>query len=93
MNIKNVIRTPPTREIELKPIDYQSRRWKLLRQQVMKEENYICRSCKKEGIITKASVCDHIIPVKREPELAWTRFNLQALCKKCHDTKSAKEKN
>ena len=34
---------------------------------------------------------DHIIPHKGNLELFWDEDNLQALCKPCHDRKTAKE--
>jgi 5-methylcytosine-specific restriction protein A len=34
---------------------------------------------------------DHIIPHKGNKGLFWTRFNHQALCKSCHDRKTATE--
>ena len=38
-----------------------------------------------------ATVADHIIPHKGNLELFWDEGNLQALCKSCHDRKTAKE--
>ncbi len=38
-----------------------------------------------------AQVTDHIIPHKGDMVLFWDGSNHQSLCKKCHDTKTAKE--
>lgn len=38
-----------------------------------------------------ASVVDHIIPHKGNDDLFWDMSNHQALCKKCHDIKTATE--
>ncbi|NMB34825.1 MAG: HNH endonuclease [Firmicutes bacterium] len=51
----------------------------------------LCAECKRQGRVTKATVVDHIIPHKGNPELFWDENNLQALCKPCHDLKTARE--
>ena len=38
-----------------------------------------------------ASVVDHITPHKGNSELFWSTENWQALCKRCHDAKTARE--
>lgn len=50
-------------------------------------ENVICASCKHYV----ASVVDHIVPHKGDSELFWEETNHQALCKRCHDRKTAIE--
>lgn len=46
---------------------------------------------KKYGIITEATVVDHIKPHRGDQKLFWDRGNWQALCKSCHDNKTLKE--
>lgn len=50
-----------------------------------------CRECAKRGIRTRATVVDHVDPHQGD----WAKFidrdNLQSLCKRCHDRKTAKE--
>lgn len=50
-----------------------------------------CRECAKRGIRTRATVVDHVEPHRGD----WARFidrtNLQSLCKRCHDRKTARE--
>lgn len=50
-----------------------------------------CRECAKRGIRTWATVVDHVEPHCGD----WARFidrsNLQSLCKRCHDRKTALE--
>ena len=50
-----------------------------------------CAECLKHGIHTKAAVVDHIIPHKGDNTLFWDKNNWQALCKPCHDRKTAAE--
>jgi 5-methylcytosine-specific restriction protein A len=84
-------RTVPAREAEIKPFNYQSGLWKAIRSTQLKSIPY-CEECKRNGIMTKATVCDHIKPVKDAPHLATDPTNLQSLCKRCHDSKSSKER-
>lgn len=51
----------------------------------------LCEECKRNGRQTPAVVVDHIIPHKGNGELFWNEKNWQALCKSCHDRKTAKE--
>ena len=50
-----------------------------------------CRECAKRGIRTRATVVDHVDPHQGD----WAKFidrdNLQSLCKRCHDQKTARE--
>jgi 5-methylcytosine-specific restriction protein A len=56
--------------------------WKRIRQQVLEEEPR-CRYCGAE-----AKEVDHITPL---PIGTSERYNLQALCKRCHSIKTRKE--
>ena len=47
----------------------------------------ICNICKTE----LATVVDHIVPHKGDMVLFWDKDNHQALCKRCHDSKTARE--
>lgn len=50
-----------------------------------------CEECKKKGMITVATVVDHIIPHKGDKKLFWDTKNHQALCESCHNRKTATE--
>lgn len=64
---------------------YNSKRyWIPLRLQVLKEQNYECQRCKAKGLYVPATTVHHIKPVRRFPELALTKGNLEALCAECH---------
>ena len=43
-----------------------------------------------EGVTVAATVVDHIKPHKGDEALFWDPTNLQALCRRCHDAKTAK---
>lgn len=51
----------------------------------------MCAECARDGIVTAASVVDHIIPHKGDKTLFWDYDNWQPLCKPCHDRKTARE--
>ena len=70
-------------------IYYHSKKWKALRMQVLREEP-MCRECKANGVVTEATVVDHILPARLGGGF-WDRDNLQSLCRKCHASKSGKE--
>lgn len=51
----------------------------------------LCVRCQAEGRVTAAQVVDHVQPHKGDPVLFWSVTNHQALCKSCHDRKTARE--
>ena len=66
---------------------YASQAWKVLRQQVLIESAFRCVT---EGCAVKATVVDHIKPHRGDNDLFFERLNLQAMCKACHDRKTAR---
>ncbi|WJY13617.1 HNH endonuclease signature motif containing protein [Pectobacteriaceae bacterium CE90] len=65
--------------------------WETLRAQVLRRDNYLCVECKKNGIATRASTVDHVLPKSQGGTDA--ESNLQSLCWPHHRTKTAKERN
>ncbi|MFH9957323.1 AAA family ATPase [Streptomyces roseolus] len=65
---------------------YADPRWPLLRDQVLSEEPLCRAQCGRPP-----GVVDHIRPHRGDELLAFDRTNLQALCKGCHDAKTARE--
>jgi len=65
-------------------------RWRRARAMFLRR-NPLCVECQKEGKLTPATIVDHIIPHKGNHDLFWDESNWQALCKRCHDRKTAKE--
>lgn len=51
--------------------------------------NPLCVECLKQRRLVAATVTDHIVPHKGDPALFWNQDNWQALCKPCHDHKTA----
>lgn len=63
---------------------YNNARWDTLRARVLHDEPF-CVECKH-----LATVVDHIVPHRGDQKLFYDRNNLQALCKTCHDRKTAR---
>jgi len=59
-------------------------RWKALRAQALERDDWRCVQCgERRGL-----ECDHVLPVRDRPELAYVLSNLQILCGRCHARKT-----
>jgi 5-methylcytosine-specific restriction protein A len=65
------------------------RRWREYRKSFLMS-NPLCASCLSAGLTVPATVIDHIVPHRGDMRLFWDKSNHQALCKRCHDRKTAK---
>jgi 5-methylcytosine-specific restriction enzyme A len=65
----------------------QSPRWKRLRVEILRRDDFACVQCGKRGRLE----IDHIRPVRDAPELAYAPENLQTLCVSCHAAKTRAE--
>lgn len=63
-------------------------RWKRLRIKFL-DEHPLCEECKRSGFVKEADIVDHIVPHRGDLILFWDEGNWQALCKPCHDRKTA----
>lgn len=45
----------------------------------------LCAMCRRRGLITPATLVDHIVPHRGDMELFWDVGNWQSLCRPCHD--------
>jgi 5-methylcytosine-specific restriction enzyme A len=63
-------------------------RWRIASKTYL-ANNPLCVECLKKQRLVAATVVDHIVPHKGNPALFWNRDNLQALCKRCHNRKTA----
>jgi 5-methylcytosine-specific restriction protein A len=53
--------------------------------------NPLCVICAAKGYVKMANVVDHIIPHKGDKALFYDFDNLQSLCTRCHNRKTARE--
>lgn len=60
-------------------------RWRKARATYL-QRHPLCRMCEQAGRLTPATVVDHIIPHKGDPELFWDETNWAALCAQHHNS-------
>jgi 5-methylcytosine-specific restriction enzyme A len=65
-------------------------RWRRARAAFL-AQHPLCATCKTRGCVVPATVVDHIVPHRGDPALFWDEANWAALCKRCHDAKTARE--
>ena len=65
-------------------------RWRKARALYL-SRHQLCAECRRQGRTVAASVVDHIRPHKGNRTIFWDERNWQALCKRCHDAKTARE--
>jgi len=51
----------------------------------------LCVQCRAAGHIEPSTTVDHIVPHRGDQTLFWDEANWAALCKPCHDAKTARE--
>ena len=71
---------------------YNTKRWRQLRERVLKRDGWVCVLCRAGGVVTAAEEVDHIEPALVALEHFWDVDNLQALCRRCHCEKTSSEK-
>lgn len=63
-------------------------KWQQAREDFLREHP-LCKRHEDKGQLVPSSIVDHVIPHKGDMSLFWRRSNWQALCKPCHDLKTA----
>lgn len=63
--------------------------WRATRARILERDGHLCVPCRTEGRTQPATMVDHVTP----KNLGGTGddSNLRAICKQCHDSKSARE--
>lgn len=64
---------------------YHEPKWKSLRSSVLREAGYMCQCCKLNGKRQPADHVHHIFPREQYLQYQYERWNLIALCFKCHN--------
>lgn len=69
------------------------RPWRRCRQEFFESDpmHRLCAECLKSGQTVVAVICDHIVPVSEAPEREFDQTNLQGLCQRHSDLKTAAE--
>jgi 5-methylcytosine-specific restriction enzyme A len=65
-------------------------RWRRARAAYL-ARNPLCLRCQAQGRVEASMVVDHAVPHLGDPKLFWDEANWAALCKPCHDAKTARE--
>lgn len=68
------------------------RRWKRARAWYLRRHP-LCVICELDGRVVVATAVDHIQPHRGDCDRMWNTSNWQALCKRCHDRKTAQERH
>ena len=63
-------------------------RWERLRRVVLVRDSWTCQTC---GRSAGRVEVDHVVPLHIDTSLAWDTANLQTLCRRCHQLKTAGE--
>ena len=66
-------------------MDYKSKRWKRLREKIVRRHQYLCRESKRYGRMVEATTAHHVWPVEQYPEYQWCEWNLIALSNEEHN--------
>ena len=69
---------------------YQSKAWKSLRNYKI-QINPLCENCESKGLVEAGKEIDHITAIKDNGSML-SLNDLQTLCRSCHSSKSAKER-
>ena len=62
-------------------------KWRRARKRFL-QRHPLCANCLSQGVLTPATVVDHIVPHRGDRALFWDEKNWQPLCKSCHDRKT-----
>ncbi|EAF2356468.1 TPA: HNH endonuclease [Listeria monocytogenes] len=59
---------------------YSSKRWRIVRLQVLKRDLFLCQRCKQQ----EGNIVHHIIPLRADLTKAYELSNLETVCASCH---------
>jgi hypothetical protein len=62
---------------------YRTARWRRLAKHQVDVVEPMCRMCRSMGVITRATVCDHVEPHRGDEDAFWNGAK-QSLCATCH---------
>ena len=72
-------------------MNYKSKRWRRLRESVLKRDNYQCQVSLRYGRRIQADTVHHIFPADKYPEYRWEPWNLVSLCREQHNAMHIRE--
>lgn len=69
---------------------YRSTSWRKKRKQALVRDNWICKDCEAEGIISIAEEVHHIVETKDDWSKRLDLDNVISLCKRCHNKRHSR---
>lgn len=72
-------------------MNYKGKRWKNMREKILKRDNYLCQASLRYGRHVEADTVHHIFPVSKYPEYRWEPWNLISLCAAEHNAMHIRE--
>ena len=64
---------------------YRTRRWRHLRDVILRRDGYVCQASRRYGRRVAADTVHHVFPRETFPEYQWESWNLVSLCRAEHD--------
>lgn len=68
-----------------KNMDYNSGRWKRLREKILRRDGYECQVAKRYGKHRPANTVHHVFPASKFPEYMWSEWNLISVSAAAHN--------
>ncbi|MBZ5203209.1 HNH endonuclease [Planomicrobium chinense] len=63
---------------------YKTRAWLKLRRIALMRDDFMCKTCERNGIIKEAQLVHHLIEVKTDWDKRLELENLESICESCH---------
>ena len=70
---------------------YKSRRWRTLREKILRRDKYLCQENARYGRMIEATTVHHIWPAEDYPQYAWCEWNLVSLSAAAHNAMHDRE--
>ena len=81
---------PPSFCVE-QNMNYKSKRWKKLREKILRRDGYMCQASLRYGRHIEADTVHHVFPASKFPEYQWEPWNLISLCAAEHNAMHIRE--
>lgn len=74
-------------------MDYKSKRWKHLREIILRRDGYMCQDSLRYGKHVPANTVHHVFPAEQFPEYQWQPWNLVSLSQAAHNEMHDRDTN
>ena len=66
-------------------MNYKSKRWRNLRESILRRDNYLCQISLRYGRHVQADTVHHVFPASQYPEYEWMPWNLISVERSVHN--------